>query len=202
MEQGAHQRCEGSFGPFDEDVRLSHSFDKHAILGSVSFAPLLAPSSGYEVSMCSEAIFGTDIDVLSWDYAMADSGTGNTLLHYGYRAGLNPGRPALVGIHIDRTSSNSRLSRLQELQAMGLAVFWTSTDEEAKMRDAIPDTEGLSEEQIRTFPPFVRNFKCSGTVERGEPHCSDEKFNLALCPLREGMTSWHYGWYVFSFCPR
>ena len=144
--------------------------------------------------MCSEAIFGR-VDMLSWDFAMTDGRMENMLRHFGYRAGLNPGRPALLAMHLGgrRTEIARRLASLQELEAMGLAVFWASQDVATQMENEIPDMVGLTEGQIQTYPDYIRNFKCDGQLERGEPHCGDEKYNLAICPHRSGKTSWHPG---------
>jgi hypothetical protein len=59
---------------------------------------------------------------------------------------------------------------------------------------AVPDTFGMTDEQIGQLPPFVKNLKCNNAIESGEPHCQDEKFNNTICTSRKGKTSWHPGW--------
>jgi hypothetical protein len=47
--------------------------------------------------MCSQAIFGTDVDILSWDYGMADGKNHDKyILHYGYRMASGPSFPVFV----------------------------------------------------------------------------------------------------------
>jgi hypothetical protein len=148
-------------------------------------------SSGPEMSLCSEAVFGTDIDFLSWDYGMTDGGNHWRILHYYYRAGLNPGRPAVLGVHLG--GKNFRKQRLQDVDNLGMAVFEAPDAIFDEMMKAIPDTEGLTEEQMNQMPEMVRNFKCFGKVESGDPNCSKEKYNMALCPSRKGRANWHPG---------
>jgi hypothetical protein len=142
--------------------------------------------------MCSEAVFGKDIDVLSWDYGMTDAGPdgGIRFLHYIYRAGLNPGRPAVVGIQMDR---GERTRILEDMEKVGLATFAVSEDDFSAMHDAIPDTQGMTGAHIDQMPELVRNFKCFDQIEKGEPFCGEQKYNEHVCPNRKGKASWHPG---------
>lgn len=60
--------------------------------------------------------------------------------------------------------------------------------------DHVPDTFGMSDDEINALPEFVRNFKCNKAIENGEPYCKSEKFNNTMCESRKGKTSWHPGW--------
>jgi hypothetical protein len=150
-------------------------------------------SSGGEMLMCNEAIFGTDVDLLTWDYGMTDGGSTDLLLHYGYRAAIHPNRPALVAMG---SLSSARMVRLQELASRGLAVLYDANDDEDWALYEVPDSAGLTEEELHQLPPFLRNFKCDDSIEKGAPYCSSEKYNMFACPKRKGRVSWHPGWYV------
>jgi hypothetical protein len=142
--------------------------------------------------MCSEAVFGKDVDFLSWDYGMTDAGpdAGIRFLHYIYRAGLNPGRPAVVGINM---AGGERSRVLEDMEKIGLATFTVSKGDLSAMNDAVPDTQGMTIAQIDEMPELVRNLKCFGVMEKGEPFCTKEKYNEYVCPSRKGKVSWHPG---------
>jgi hypothetical protein len=143
--------------------------------------------------MCSEAVFGEDIDFLSWDYGMTDAGPDDEIrfLHYIYRAGLNPGRPAVVGIQMEK--SRERIRILEYMEKIGLATFAVSGDDLSAMNHAVPDTLGMTRAQIDQMPELVRNFKCTDLMEKGEPFCAEQKYNEHVCPLRKGRAPWHPG---------
>lgn len=150
-------------------------------------------SSASEISFCSEQIFGSDVDFLSWDYGMTDGNYPERLLHYGYRGGISPGRPALLGVKINGRSYNARRQRLETLEELGMAVFYGYEESLAAMRAAIPDTLGMNDEAIKNMPEYVRNMKCNDKIEDGEPYCKTEKFTKGICSPRNKQTSWHPG---------
>jgi hypothetical protein len=151
-----------------------------------------ATQSAAEISMCSQAIFGTDVDILSWDYGMTDGKNHDEyLLHYGYRAALGPSFPVLVCVRGCEGKKSPRRQRLKELEDRGMAVF-VAPDNKV-LRDAIPDTLGMSAEEIGQLAEYVQNFKCHGHIESGEPFCDREKYNHYVCPNRKQKKSWHPG---------
>jgi hypothetical protein len=146
--------------------------------------------------LCTDAVFGTDIDVLTWDYGMTDGNADVKMMTYFYRgAGLNPGRPAIVAIGLGGRSKWARRGRIEDMEKLGVAAFGVSDVQAGQIRDAIPDTAalGLTEEQISQMPELVRDFKCFGEIENGEPHCRTHKYNEHVCPNRKGKASWHPG---------
>lgn len=80
-------------------------------------------SSGLEISMCYEQIFGSDVDFTTWDYGMTDGRNTMLLFHYGYRAALSGGYPAISGISAD---GYGRDQRLRDLGHMGMPSFYVS----------------------------------------------------------------------------
>ena len=55
-----------------------------------------------------------------------------------------------------------------------------------KMFPAFPDMFGMTDAEIEALPPCVQYFKCNGRIEEGDPGCGDKKFNMTICPERDG----------------
>jgi hypothetical protein len=155
--------------------------------------------SAPEIALCNEAIFGTDPDVLSWDFAMLDGGMWDRKGMYTNRgAGLNPNRPALIDMFIDHDVER-RVEELQKVEERGLTGLYMNPNTFQEMKDGIPDTFGLTSEQIDALPRFVRHFKCQDALEKGDPTCNDMKYdNNEICPDRKGMAFWHPGWKLLA----
>lgn len=135
------------------------------------------------------------VDWFSWDYGMTDAGKPYRLFHYGYRGGTSRGRPGFTAIRINRADKNIATEQLKTLEeVVGIPVFVEDADMFSLMREEVPDSAGLSSEQLRNLPDFVRNFKCNGVVEKGEPYCEEEKYSSHLCQDREGKAPWHPGY--------
>ena len=156
----------------------------------------IAGRSGPEIALCAHAVFGKDIDFLVWDYGMTDGRADFKMSIYFYRgAGLNPGRPAILSKGLDGRMASARTARTAEMEKLGLAAFAVSPAQMALMYKAIPDTGalGLTETQISQMPELVRDFRCFGEIEKGEPHCRTHKYNEHVCPNRKGKAGWHPG---------
>jgi hypothetical protein len=151
-------------------------------------------AAGAEVAMCIDAIFGTDIDILVWDFGMTDGTEVELLNLYGHRAALNRGRPILLAFHAGGQAQQRRAQVVQTLEDMGMAALISSEQVMDDAMAAIPDSFGLSDSEIQQLPPFVRNFRCGSQIENGEPYCGSEKYNMTMCTDRKGRASWHPGW--------
>jgi hypothetical protein len=147
-------------------------------------------SSAPEIAMCVKEIFGTDIDVLSWDTGMTDGRNFAGMQQYFLRAAMLPNRPAFVALHM----GGSRQNLMKELEEIGLTSLVLDPGEESEKINAIPDTTGLTDEEVAEMPIFVRNFKCGKQIEKGDPGCGSEKWNATMCNSRKFRTSWHPGW--------
>jgi hypothetical protein len=152
-------------------------------------------ASGPEIALCEEAVFGTDADVISWDYGMCDGSWYFRKAMYIQRAGLNPNRPAIIDLNIGGSEFATRLRSNKAVEERGLTTLYLNPDEFDAMEAAIPDTFGLSEEQAQAMPVMVRHYKCNDAIEKGEPTCDLQKYtNNDICPNRKGRASWHPGW--------
>ena len=95
----------------------------------------------------------------------------------GYRGALQPNRPAMLGVWTN--GWKGRDERLQDLATIGLAPFHRPSSSIENMNAAFPDSGDLTEAELQALPPFVRNFKCQGQIEK-----------VRLCIYRES------GWNV------
>jgi hypothetical protein len=150
-------------------------------------------ASAPEIAICSKEIFGNDIDLLHWDTGMTDGRNPWKMLMYFLRAGINAKQPAVLG-HNMNMQHGVWPDAVQAAEDTGLPAFVLDHNVDFEIHKEIPNTFGLSEEEIAAMPPFVRHFKCGGQKEKGEPGCAKEKFNQTMCFPRPFMTSWHGGW--------
>ena len=195
---GGHSASAGHGNLYNESYTAYMERDLQIVFGAVgiefegrNFA-MGGTSSGLEVSMCWEQVFGSDVSIFSWDYGMTDGYNDVRLLHYAVRGGRTAGRPAFVALRT--AGAPGRQDRLKELQnEMGMAVFVQDDGDVAKMRAAIPDSLGLSTSEIENLPKYVRNFKCGDRIEAGEPFCDQEKYSTDICFPRAHQKKWHPG---------
>ena len=155
-------------------------------------------TSGEVVALCLESIFGRDVDVVTWDYGMTDSGHHDhwKQLLYTYQTARLPHRPVAIGL--DFVSDKTRIKIYAELEVLGMATLYQNHTFFNRVKNGIPDTQLLlgGDAAIEQMPPMVKRFKCGGAFEKGDPGCRDEKYNMMDCIHRKGQTSWHPGWYV------
>ncbi len=110
---------------------------------------------------------------------------------YYNRASLIPSRPALFGIHVNL---NEHHPVALWFENNGLPAFLFDPEAGTRMIDNITDCQDFSADQLNAMPPFVRNFKCEGKIESGEPYCNVKKYNDDICPDRKHKADWHPGW--------
>jgi hypothetical protein len=155
--------------------------------------------SGPEIALCQPEIFGTDVDVLSWDYGMTDGRTPSLLELYCSRAGVQKNRPACVGIQVQGGSGAEKLRVLRHLEESGMTVLYLDEAVRAAALAALPDCAFLDEDTLDELPRFIRHFKCDHEIEKGHPFCESDKWTdvSGYCPFKPKFrTGWHPGWYV------
>ena len=135
--------------------------------------------------MCWPQIFGTDVNIFSWDFGMTEGHQDQKLFLYAYRGAMTADHPTFAAIN-----PNRKEQRLVELEAMGLDTF-SGGREMNEVKAALPDCEGKSEEEILKLPEYVQGFICNGKLEGGDP-CGGYKWTKYACP-RHKQTSWHPG---------
>ena len=150
-------------------------------------------AAGSELAMCVKEVFGTDFDVLVWDFGMTDGNAYWKQAWYNYRANLISNQNPLHFLyHVGSRSKRNDIAN--SFEQAGMAIVISNDDVAKQAEDAIPDSLGLSDEAINALPDYVRNYKCGNEIEKGEPYCQTEKYHVAQCPDRKGRVSWHPGW--------
>ena len=198
---GGHSAAAGHGNIFNESYTAVMEDAVGDIFGSIGIDfearnhAMGGTASGPEISLCEEAVFGTDADVISWDYGMCDGSWYFRKAMYNQRAGLNPNRPAIIDINMGGSEFATRLRSNKAVEERGLTTLYLNPAEFDAMEATIPDTFGLSEEQAQAMPIMVRHYKCQDAIEKGEPTCDLQKYtNNDICPDRKGRVSWHPGW--------
>ncbi len=202
---GGHSASAGHGNLYNESYTAYMETDMKDVFGSIGLDfegrnyAMGGTSSATVISMCWKEIFGTDVDFFSWDYGMTDGKDASKIFHYAYRGALSKTRPAFMVIHNDGRSSGNRLKPLQSLEENGLPFFHMVAGQLKTMKEAFPDSAGISEDEIKALPEYVRNYRCGTGIEKGDPYCRTEKYTDWGCTPRGKQTSWHPGLYV-AFC--
>jgi len=125
---------------------------------------------------------------------MTEAGHPEMMPYYCYRAAMSPNFPACFVYHISTFSVDERVEALAELEAQGMMAFYSDSDVQKKVEDAIPDSGGIELAEIEAIPSHIRNYKCGNKQEDGDPFCALEKYNETHCSDRKFKASWHQGW--------
>lgn len=196
---GGHSASAGHGNLFNESYTAFMERIAHAVFQSVGLElvgrnyAMGGMSSTPELGLCVEAVYGLDIDVLSWDFGMTDGRNYEKMEFYFTHAGMHPNRPAVVAF-VGGRGAGGQLEALKHLEDAGLPVLHVAESVTSKAMNDIPDSAQLTQDEIQQLAPFARNFKCSGGIEKGDPLCGEEKYTKDICPVRRFKTSWHPGW--------
>lgn len=153
--------------------------------------------SAPEVALCMESYFGTNVDILGWDFALTDNRDTWRYRVFANRAGLMPSMPTIVML-----SGPAQLQIGFELEQHGQAVL--GMVDHNPLRRRIPDS--LEHPNPAELPPAVQYFLCKGSEIT--PPCNNYKYNGTPCEevgKIRGRANWHPGWrdamlrgYVYS----
>eukprot|EP00546_Thalassionema_frauenfeldii_P008513 CAMPEP_0178922430 /NCGR_PEP_ID=MMETSP0786-20121207/16149_1 /TAXON_ID=186022 /ORGANISM="Thalassionema frauenfeldii, Strain CCMP 1798" /LENGTH=685 /DNA_ID=CAMNT_0020596793 /DNA_START=41 /DNA_END=2098 /DNA_ORIENTATION=- len=154
-------------------------------MGGMDSAPNLA--------VCNEAVYGTDADVISWDFGMTDGGAHWKTRLYASRTGVHVNRPAHVTINVGGRNFKHRIGSLAQAEADGVPSLYLKPDIQEKISSGIPDSFGMGLEDLNKLGPFARYYKCKTQIEKEEP-CGKQKYNENVCKNRKFKASWHPGW--------
>lgn len=160
-------------------------------------------SGAEEVALCSNAYFGKDVDLQSWDYGMTDGKNADKQFIYAWRiAGLSqlkpskhdsdldiPSRPAFMVLNYNSYSAFSFAS--MEMKNLTAVALFDGARQ--AVSTVVPDTEQITDEIIRGLPPFLQYFRCGGALEN-QGQCKEKKYNFTDCETRSHRASWHPGY--------
>ena len=167
--------------------------------------------SAPELAICMESVFGTDIDVLNWDFSMMEDTTAHRFADlWGNRAAIHPTKPILF--LMDSVESPRWTGHFTRLEKNGMGTVLMNSDGYSMLKGRIPDSNSMTiDEAEKILPPSVRYFICNGATE-GAAQC-DDPVRFGKCEIENGklcqdqkwatkdvcndarfQSSWHPGW--------
>lgn len=163
--------------------------------------------SAPELALCLEAVYGTDVDALNWDFSMQDGDAGHAykIELWAERATQHPNLPILF--FVDNRAS-PRIGMLQQkLESNGVGFVFMDKMAVDVMRSRVP---------LGAEPPATRNWVCQDGAVEGNLPC-DDPIRFHVCDQREtsqqclaskyktepgcdnGQKSFHPGWKEHQF---
>mmetsp|Transcript_7710 Transcript_7710/g.11021 ORF Transcript_7710/g.11021 Transcript_7710/m.11021 type:complete len:630 (-) Transcript_7710:48-1937(-) len=135
--------------------------------------------SAPELALCMESIYGSDIDVLNWDFAKMDGTNHHRAALWGSRAGVHPSKPILF--MMDDLSSK-RFETFLSLESRGLSVALFDRRSYLQMKlFRAPDSK---RDNVEIIPDALKYFMCNGATE-GVEAC-DDLANFNMCAQKGG----------------
>ena len=150
-------------------------------------------TSAPELATCVREIYGSDVDMITWDFAATDGRWHWRLEYFGHRVMLLPKHPTMLVLRAGLDSA--RRATVEHLVTEGMAALRLDEAYLNAAKSRFPDSHYHS--GVESLPEFVRYFKCGFAIESGPGGCVEHKFtHNGTCDDRDGQTNWHHGWYV------
>jgi hypothetical protein len=158
------------------------------------------------LSLCMNEVYGSEIDVLSWNFALADRDFKYRAVLFGMRATLHPTKPLLMMID---SGNDDRWERFYWGEGKVGHGHFIIEALEMLVNFNFPDS--LKVMQPENLPPAVRYLQCNGSFE-GHRHCAsagshhvyvddigaacrNEKFLVKTdCEMVQYQSDWIPGW--------
>eukprot|EP00977_Amphora_coffeiformis_P003267 scaffold609_cov170-Amphora_coffeaeformis.AAC.21 len=154
-------------------------------------------TSAPEVAACVKEIFGTDVDMVAWDFAMTDGRWHWRLEFFGHRVMLLPNHPTMLVLRAELDAE--RKSTVEHLVTEGMGALRFDEAYMNNVKAKFPDSHYNS--KLESLTNHVKYFRCGHTIESGPGGCNEHKFtHNGTCDDRDGQTNWHHGWYVHHRC--
>ena len=158
-------------------------------------------SSGPELALCLEAIYGIDVDVLVYDSAQTDH-LPWFLEFWMQRASIHANQPILMAAHTNmgRMARSNTTQRVWDQHGPRLPLMIVNETIVQQVGHAVPNTLGsITNQNTSGLPHLLQNLKCGfggddseEFLEANEP-CKSQKFDVSECPHRPWRTPWHPG---------
>ena len=147
-------------------------------------------TSAPELAACAKEIYGTDIDIITWDFAMTDGRTHWRIEFFAHRVHILPNHPVLLVLQAG--TDTWRTEMVEHLTDQGMTIL---RQDEAYLMDRkmrFPDSNTFGD--LESLTDHVRYFRCGYGIEtRGD--CGKHRFtHNGTCDEREYQTPWHPGW--------
>lgn len=152
-------------------------------------------TSAPELAACAKEIYGTDIDIITWDFSMTDGRTHWRIEFFAHRVHILPNHPVMLVLHSGLDPARKEL--VEHLTDQGMTTL--RQDEKYLVGQALlfPDSRGRSDDELADMTEHTRYFRCGYGIEMGGA-CTLNRFTQnGTCDDRENMNRWNHGWYVF-----
>ena len=151
-------------------------------------------TSAPEVAACAKEIYGTDIDIITWDFSMTDGRTHWRIEFFAHRVHILPNHPVMMVLQAGNDPARQEL--VEHLTAQGLTALRQDEEYVMERKFRFPDSSKSTEEELQSMADHVRYFRCGYGIEtRGD--CTANRFTQnGTCDDRDNMNHWHHGWYV------
>lgn len=151
-------------------------------------------TSAPEIAACAEEIFGTDVDMITWDFSMTDGRWYWRMEFFAHRVNRLPNHPVLLVLQAGTDGLRQDIVRYMITQ--GVKVMRQDEKYVMDKKLLFPDSRFRTPDELEQMPDLVRNFRCGYGIETG-PGCSEDKFTKnGTCDERPHMVNWHHGRYV------
>lgn len=172
--------------PAFDSVGISFIARNHAMAG-IGSAP--------ELSLCMESVYGTDVDMLMWDFGRAERLTSHRVNLFGSRAAIHPSFPAIM---VTDFSAGDHWRHFQSMEEIGLsAILMDDVVMSHVLIGRLPDS---STELVEDATEVIRSLICKGHVE-GSQQCDDASRNF-LCDAEGGGICTAQKFNSQQWCPR
>ena len=149
-------------------------------------------TSAPEIAGCANEIFGTDVDMITWDFAMTDGRWYWRMEFFAHRVAIMQNHPVLLVLQPG--TEDKRRAIVDHLTEQGMGVLRQDEKYVIDRQLQFPDSRFRSEDELAAMPENVRWFRCGYGIEFG-PGCLDHKFTQnGTCDERSSRTNWHHGW--------
>lgn len=151
-------------------------------------------TSAPEIAGCLKEIYGTDVDLITWDYAMTDGRNYWRMEFFAHRVEILQNHPTLLVLNSGTEPQRREL--VDHLTNQGMSVLRQDAKYMVEKSLLFPDTRFREPEELEAMPEHVRHFRCGYGFENGKG-CMEYKFrHNGTCDERPHQTNWHKGWYV------
>lgn len=152
-------------------------------------------TSAPEAAACAKELYGTDADVVTWDFSMTDGRWYWRLEFFAHRIAMLPGFPFMLVLNAGTDEKRREITN--HLSKQGLGILRQDEKYVIDQHLRMPDSKFRTAEELEEMPENVRWFRCGYGIEYG-PGCVDHKFTKnGTCDERSYQTNWHHGRYVF-----
>ena len=154
-------------------------------------------TSAPEVAACAKEIFGTDIDLITWDYAMTDGKAHWRTEFFAHRVHVLPNHPVMLMLNAGTDPARKEL--VEHLTDQGMVVLRQDEVYLMEQQFKMPDSKGKSQDELEHMPSLLRNYRCGYAIENGVP-CGKFRFtHNGTCDERKNQVPWHMGWKKHAF---